>query len=140
VLGYGLRRKIAVASIVAMRPDILILDEPTAGLDARSTAELVEVVEALHGDGHTIVVITHDMRLVAEHCVETVVLNEGRVLASGPTRDVLCSREVLDAAQLAAPPILRVSQGLRPLGLRGDSLTVSEFVQDVASLSEAWAT
>lgn len=127
VLGYGLRRKVSVAAVYAMRPRILILDEPTTGLDWRSARELMALIAALHAQGHTILLITHDMRLVAEYIPETLIMHEGRVLVCGPTREVLAQREALARAQLVAPQITRLGWALlkdeQPL------LTVPQFCE-----------
>jgi energy-coupling factor transport system ATP-binding protein len=135
LLGYGLRRQVTVASLFAVRPSILILDEPTAGLDWASTQALLERLSELNGAGHTVVLITHDMRLVAEWSEWVLVLHEGRVLAEGLTRDVFTRPEMLKRVSLAPPPVTRLAQMLRPLGMRGDSLSVDEFCTEYQALT-----
>ena len=137
VLGYGLRRKVSLAGVFAMRPHILILDEPTAGLDARSTAELMARVDALHRDGHTIVLVTHDMRLAVRHCHETLVMHEGLALLHGPTREVFCRAEELARAQLAPPQAARLARRLEPHGFPCDALTVDDLVEAYVALRAA---
>jgi energy-coupling factor transporter ATP-binding protein EcfA2 len=127
MLGFGLRRKISVAAVYAMRTPILVLDEPTTGLDRRSTDELMQRLHDLQRRGHTIILITHDMRLIAEHLPRCVVLDEGQVLADGPTRVVFQQVELLRQAHLEPPQVTRLGQRLRPAGLRDDALTVPEF-------------
>jgi energy-coupling factor transport system ATP-binding protein len=135
VLGYGLRRQVTVASLFALRPPVLILDEPTTGLDAGRTELLMEHLRALHRTGHTIVLITHDMKLVAEWSERMIVLQEGQVLADGTPRAVFARSELLAQASLAPPPITELSQRLRPLGMRGDSPTVQAFYWEYSALS-----
>lgn len=137
ILGLGLRRQVAVASVYAMRPRVLILDEPTAGLDWRATLDLMALIGGLHQEGHTILLITHDMRLVAGFCPRTLVLHQGQVLADGPTRVILPQRELLAAAGLEPPQITALAGRLAPLGLPPDLLTVDEFCAAYAARLEA---
>ncbi len=134
VLGYGLRRKVTLAAVWAMRPQIMVLDEPTAGLDWRSTRTLMEEVTNLNRQGHTIILVTHDMKLVAEFARQVLVLDEGRTLAYGPTRQLFQREAILRQAFLAPPPITALARRMQPYGLRGDSLTVEEFYQEYGSL------
>jgi len=137
VLGYGLRRKVSLAAVFAMRPHILILDEPTAGMDARSTADLMARVDAMHRAGHTIILVTHDMRLAAEHCHQVLVMHEGRALAYGPTREVFCRSDDLALAQLAPPQAGQLARRLELQGMPCDVLTTDEFVAAYAALGAA---
>jgi energy-coupling factor transporter ATP-binding protein EcfA2 len=134
VLGYGLRRKVTLAAVWAMRPQVLVLDEPTVGLDRRSARTLMEEVTNLNSQGHTIVLVTHDMKLVAEFARQVLVLDEGQVLAYRPTRQLFQQEAILRQAYLAPPLITALARRMRPYGLRGDSLTVEEFYQEYASL------
>jgi energy-coupling factor transporter ATP-binding protein EcfA2 len=127
ILGYGLRRKVTLAAVYAMRPPIMVLDEPTTGLDGRSTRELRGRVAGLHQQGHTIVLVSHDMKLVAECAEKTLLLGQGQVLLYDATREVFKQEELLTRAFIAPPPITALSRRMRPYGMRGDSLTVSEF-------------
>jgi len=142
VLGYGLRRQVTLAAVWAMRPQILVLDEPTVGLDWRSTRTLMEEVTSLNRQGHTIILVTHDMKLVAEFARHILVLDQGRVLAYGPTRQLFQQESILRQAFLALPPITALARQMRlvlgsaegPYGLRGDSLSVEEFYQEYTAL------
>jgi len=134
MLGYGLRRQVTVASLFALRPPILILDEPTAGLDWGSTQALLDHLAELHRAGHTVLLITHDMRLVAERSEWVLVLHQGRLLAEGRPREIFVRPEMLTRVALAAPPITRLAQRLGSVGMRGDSLTVKEFYEEYTAL------
>jgi energy-coupling factor transport system ATP-binding protein len=94
-LSHGIRRKVALASIYAMDPRIWILDEPTGGLDWRSTQETMALLHELNEAGKTIVLITHDMRIVAEHTERCIVMSEGQVVAHEATRTVMERSETL---------------------------------------------
>lgn len=128
ILSLGLRRKVSLAAVYAMRPRILVLDEPTAGLDWRATLDLMALIGHLHREGHTILLVTHDMRLVAEHCARCLVLHQGKVLADGPTRQVFRQARLLAMAGIEPPQITALAQRLAPQGLPEDILTVDEFV------------
>ena len=103
-LSHGIRRKVALASIYAMDPEIWILDEPTGGLDWRSEQETMALLHELNEAGKTIVLITHDMRIVAEHTESCIVMSEGQVVAHDATRTVMEQDESL---KIRPPQILR---------------------------------
>lgn len=130
VLGFGLRRKVSLATVYAMQTQVLILDEPTAGLDSKSIDELMAQLDELHRTAHTILLITHDMRLVAEYIPQCIVLHQGQVLAYDTTRVIFEQVERLRQTHLAPPQITRLAQQLYPYGLRNDILTVPEFCQE----------
>jgi len=99
-LSLGERKRAAMATVLAMDPAIVVFDEPTAGLDPRGRRELVELLRTM---GQTMIVSTHDMRLVAEVFPRTIVLDEGRVAADGPTGELLADEKLLQAHGLEAP-------------------------------------
>ncbi|MFW6135237.1 MAG: energy-coupling factor ABC transporter ATP-binding protein [Chloroflexota bacterium] len=134
VLGYGLRRQVTLASLLARRPSILILDEPTTGLDWETSQVLLDHLRQQHDGGSTVLLITHDMRLVAEHVSRVLVLNRGRLVATGPTREILARSRLLARASITPPPVTRLSQELRPCGMKGHSLTIDEFYREVVAL------
>ena len=137
VLGYGMRRQVTVASVFSRHPSIIILDEPTTGLDWEKTQLLMDHLEERQDAGCTILLITHDMRLVAERAERVLVLHQGRLVAGGTTRAVLERSDLLSKASIDLPPITQLSQLLRPRGMRGDSRTVGDFYREyVAILSE----
>lgn len=108
----GDRQRVAVASVLAARPGILIFDEPSTGLDGQETGWMMEMIRRLNEQGHTIVIITHAMSLVAAYARRCVVLREGRVELDGPTREVFARLARDDAAAdlgLQAPAITRFS-------------------------------
>jgi len=105
VLGYGLRRKVSLAAVLALHPRVLVLDEPTTGLDAGSTRAFLGVVEQMHARGATIVMITHDLDLVVQYATRVILMRDGEIAASGPTRQILSDSTLLAAAGLAPLPI-----------------------------------
>jgi energy-coupling factor transport system ATP-binding protein len=129
VLGFGIRRKVSLAAIYAMRPQVMILDEPMAGLDRKSAMELMEVITGLNRLGHTIILITHDMRVIAEFTTRSVVLREGSIVADGPTRDVLVDFDMLEKTRIRPPEIVQLSDRLIGRGLEEHTFSTGEFLE-----------
>ncbi len=127
ILGFGLRRKIALASVCVLRPPVLILDEPTGGLDARSAEELLGFAARLRAEGHTLLLVSHDMRRVAAFAERCVILKEGRVLRDGPTREVFADADLLREAFLAPLPVTQLAHALAPQMNLDTPLTPEEF-------------
>jgi energy-coupling factor transporter ATP-binding protein EcfA2 len=109
-LRKGERQRVAVASILATRPTLLIFDEPTTGLDAPETDRMMTMICELHRQGHTIVMITHSMRLVAEHAQRCLIMEGGKIVADGSPRDIFHDSALVRAASLEIPAISRFSQ------------------------------
>lgn len=139
ILSYGLRRRVTLASLAGMDPLVLVLDEPTVGLDAPGLREMSDWLAELHAQGRTIVLVTHDMALAAEYADRVVVLHEGQILADGPPSSLFGQADLLAGVCLAAPPVIALAQALRPHGLRGDSLTVDAFSDEYVALVEGRA-
>lgn len=99
-LSIGQRKRVAIATVLSMDPSILVFDEPTAGLDPRGRRELIGLLSALT---HTLLVSTHDMKLVAEVFPRTVVVDGGRIVADAPTAELMANARLLDAHGLEAP-------------------------------------
>ncbi|MET0915927.1 MAG: energy-coupling factor ABC transporter ATP-binding protein [Jiangellaceae bacterium] len=99
-LSFGQRRRVAVATVLAMEPEILVLDEPTSNLDPASRRELAEVLDALPV---TLLVVTHDLPYALELCERSVVLSDGSVVADGPTVDILADDDLLRRHRLELP-------------------------------------
>jgi energy-coupling factor transport system ATP-binding protein len=130
-LGLGQRRKVTLAAIVAMKPDVMVLDEPTTGIDWNGSLQLMDSVTELNKRGHTIITITHSMRVVAQYAHRTVVLSDGQVILDGPTREVFAQPEVLKTTFLAPPQITCLAQDL---GLDPGTLSVDEFLSAMKEL------
>ncbi len=129
-LPKGLRQRVAIASILAMRPRTIIVDEPTTGQDMRQSLEIMNFLRDLWSrEGHTIIIITHEMPIVAEYAQRTVVLGQGRVLIDGPTREVFARTELLEQTFVKPPQITRLAQAVTKYGIRPDILSVAEMDQ-----------
>lgn len=129
LLGKGERQKLAVASVLAMGSSILVVDEPTTGLDLRGIRNIMNLLRKWNQEeGRTIVIITHDLHIVAEYVPRTVVMAKGKVLMDGPTRSVLSDSAALATAGLKPPQITRVAQRLGHHGIPSDVMTVEEML------------
>lgn len=126
-LSFGLRRKVTLAAVYAMQTPVLILDEPTAGLDRHNTRTMMDLFRRLHGEGRTIVLITHDMRLVADYVPKSIVLEKGNIVLQGATRALFQETETLAGTKLEPPQVTRLAQRLAPVGIPNTILTVNEF-------------
>ena len=108
-LTRGERQRLAVASVLILRPKVLILDEPTTGLDYQELRGIMELLKGLHKKGHTIIIITHSMWIVAEYAHRAVIMSEGKVVMDSSVRDVF-SREIeIEKLSLKLPPIVSLS-------------------------------
>lgn len=120
----GERQRVAVASVLATRPHVIVLDEPTTGLDYREQRRMMDLVRRLNEAGHTIIIVTHAMWVVAEYAHRTVVVKDGAIRLDGPTRAVMAREEELLAAGLKPPQVVRLGNCLgRPF------LSVAEAVR-----------
>ena len=129
LLSGGQKRRVAIAGVMAMRPEVLILDEPTAGLDPRGREEILEEIKAYRRQtGATILLVSHSMEDVARHAQKILVMNAGKVFCYGTVENVFCRSQELQAIGLAVPQITRVCNALRAKGipLTEDIFTVEQ--------------
>jgi cobalt/nickel transport system ATP-binding protein len=99
-LSVGEKKRIAIATVLSMIPDVLVLDEPTAGLDPRARRTLIELLRELP---QTMIVATHDLPMVKELLPRTVIMDGGQIVSDGPTREILCNQPLLEAHGLEMP-------------------------------------
>ena len=109
-LRKGERQRIAVASVLATRPAVLIFDEPSTGLDAEETNRMMAMIRALNQQGHTIVMITHSMRVVADYARRCLLIHAGRLIADGTPREIFSDTALVRSASLELPAVTRFSQ------------------------------
>ncbi|HVU12191.1 MAG TPA: ABC transporter ATP-binding protein [Phototrophicaceae bacterium] len=101
-LSVGEKKRVALATVLSMEPSILVLDEPSAGLDPRGRRELIDLLRTF--DQHTLLISTHDMRLANDLCARLIVLDQGRVVADGRTSDLIHDAALMEAHGLESPP------------------------------------
>ena len=99
-LSFGERRRVAIATVLAMQPDVLVLDEPSSNLDPAARREVADIIKRLQ---ITTLVVTHDLPYALELCERSVILNNGCIVADGPTAAILCDRELMAANRLELP-------------------------------------
>jgi cobalt transport protein ATP-binding subunit len=133
-LSLGERRRISIASIIAMDPSVLILDEPTTGLDATESSDLMATIRKLNGDGRTIILITHEMKLVAEHANRVIVMSDGHVLLDGDVRGAFSDPDILRQSRLVPPPISQLAHSLSEHGVSKDIISPTEMVLELMRL------
>jgi energy-coupling factor transport system ATP-binding protein len=119
-LTKGQRQRLAVATVLALAPQIIILDEPTTGLDQREQEDMLNLIQELNAQGHTIIMVTHSMWAATTYARRLVVLYEGRVVLDGPTREVLAAEETLVACHLRPPAVVQLSRRLGVLALNSE--------------------
>lgn len=137
-LSLGEKKRVAIAGLLAMKPEILLLDEPTANLDPRNRRELIGAVNRLHRRGCTVLTASHDMAAVAELADRVYVLN-GRVVKEGTTREVFLDEACLQSNNLDVPDIARLFRALRCFGYDCSSLPLSmdQAVEELTRAMEA---
>lgn len=133
-LGKGERQKIAVASILAMHPRLLIVDEPTTGMDWRTLTTMMNLIKHLNESGMAVVFITHNMEIVAEYAKRIVVLFDGKVILDGSTGWVFSQPDLLMKALIAPPQITQLAQTLKSY-FRPDTLSVRDACEHLRLLS-----
>ena len=126
-LSFPLRKLVAIASVVTMRPAILVLDEPTTGQDHQTTTIINRLIHGLRDGGCTVICASHDMLLLADVAERLVVLRQGRIIADGPTREVFSDAEAMRGSRLAPPQVTQISLGIARLAGRPAALGVPEL-------------
>ena len=138
-LSGGQKRRVAIAGVIAMEPEVLVLDEPSAGLDPRGREELLEHIRAYHAErGNTVVLVSHSMEEIARYADRIVVLARGKTLMSGTPREVFSRGSELVRAGLDVPQTTRIAMELRKRGLAVDPsvYTVEELTGALLALKK----
>ena len=133
-LSGGQKRRVAIAGVLAMHPKVLILDEPTAGLDPLGRDEILGQIRRLHREkGMTIVLVSHSMEDLAEYAGRLIVMSRGKMIFDGSPREVFAHYQELEKIGLAAPQVTYIMNGLKNAGfpVRTDLLTVAEARDEI---------
>lgn len=133
-LSGGQKRRVAIAGVLAMKPEVLVLDEPTAGLDPRGRDEILDRLKLLHETQHmTIILVSHSMEDVANYVERLLVMNDGQILCDGTPGEVFQSYKELEKIGLAVPQVTYLMHALRERGLpvSTDAATVEEAKTEI---------
>lgn len=120
-LSGGQKRRVAIAGILAMDPDILVLDEPTAGLDPQGTKEMMDLFKQINQAGKTVIIVTHDMNHVLTYCDHAVVMNDGKVERKGTVKEIFQDSQYLNQLGIDLPLITDFILDLNKKGFHIDS-------------------
>ena len=134
-MSRGQRQRLCLACLIALNPEILILDEPTTGLDYRECMEVMEKIRQLNENGTTVIMVCHDMEVVLDFAKKIIVMNRGEILGEGPARKVLNDDTLLNKARLLPPQIAQVAKLLGP-GFEG-IFTDDELIARIKETQEA---
>ena len=135
-LSGGQKRRVAIAGILAMDPAVLVLDEPTAGLDPAGTREMMKLFEKLNREqGKTILIVTHDMEQVYAHCDEVVVLKDGQLMLKAPVKEFFRDPQKCLELHILPPAVIRMKMMLAEKGfaVRDDISTMDDLAKCVAA-------
>ncbi len=132
-LSGGQQKRVAIAGIVAMRPEIMILDEPTAGLDPEGVDKVLDILNELNNEGMSIVISSHDIEMVNEFADKIFVLYDGEIIAQGDKHQIFSDKELLKKAHLKAPVTTEMLYKLKENGLNVDTkkLSIDEAVEEI---------
>lgn len=133
-LSGGQKRRVAIAGVLAMKPQVLVLDEPTAGLDPKGRKEILDQIAGLQKEtGMTIILVSHSMEDVAEYVDRIVVMNRGEVMYDGIPAEVFRNYRELEAVGLAAPQVTYIMHRLRERGMdvNADATTIGEAAEEI---------
>lgn len=127
-LDYTTKKIVSIASVLTFKPDVLILDEPTGGLDETGRVMLTKIINMMIENGHTVIMISHDMDYVAENSDRVIVMCQGEVIDDGPPKDIFLNAAVLKQAQIEPPQITQLDLYLENGNHKEAILSVSEFI------------
>lgn len=133
-LSGGQKRRAAIAGVLAMRPKVLVLDEPTAGLDPKGRDDILDQVRDLHEKtGMTVILVSHSMEDIARYVERIIVMNKGEKMLDGTPREVFAHYQELEQVGLAAPQVTYIMHDLKARGMnvRTDATTVEEAADEI---------
>ncbi len=137
-LSGGQKRRVAIAGVIVAKPEVLVLDEPAAGLDPQGKKDFLALLHTLHKEFvKTIIIVSHDMNVISEHCTKTAVFSGGRICAVGTPKQVFSDYELIERLNLDLPTTAKLIKELEKIGVKIDcDLTVKDFVRAIRQKGE----
>ena len=137
-LSGGQKRRVAIAGVIVAKPEVLVLDEPAAGLDPQGKKDFLELLHTLHKEFvKTIIIVSHDMNVISEHCTKVAVFSSGRLCAVGTPKQVFSDYELIERLNLDLPTTAKIIKKLSAKGIKIDcDLTVKDFVRAIKDKGE----
>ena len=135
-LSGGQKRRVAIAGVIVTEPEVLVLDEPVAGLDPQGKEDFLALIHALHNSFvKTVIIVSHDMDMVAEHCTKVAVMFDGKVATVGTPKEVFSNYDLIESVGLELPLTAYLERRLKEQGVNLDSdLTSSDFVKKLTEV------
>ena len=130
LLSVGEKHRIAIASILAMEPELLILDEPTTGIDFGRSLQIMRLLQRLKDREKAVIVITHDLYLAAEFAERIIILKDGRKFADGSTKEILSNKSLLVDAGLSPLQVTLLSESMKSYGISENTVRTMEFIEE----------
>ncbi|MBP6125834.1 MAG: energy-coupling factor ABC transporter ATP-binding protein [Leptotrichiaceae bacterium] len=127
-LSYSMRKFVTIASIIAMKTDVIIMDEPTAGQDLKGMKILKKIIDKLSSQGKTIITITHDMEFVVNNFDRVVVMANKKIIADGDKKDIFWKEDILEKSKVKQPYI---SDLAKELCMDGNVLSIDDFIKEI---------
>ena len=139
-LSGGMKRRVAIAGVIAMEPEVLVLDEPTAGLDPSAHRDILSMIRRIHKEMNiTLIFVSHNMSDIAEMSDRVIVMSEGRIALDGTPREVFSHAKELSDMGLSVPPARELVEQIKAkaAGFESDALTIDEAAADIREYLEA---
>lgn len=131
-LSGGQKRRVALAGILAMEPEVLVFDEPTAGLDPQGEIDMYDIFKKLNKDGKTIIIVTHNLDHVLEHSTRTIVFNDSKLIRDGKSIDIMYDKKFLEDNELEVPKLVDLVYELENKGKKiGKITTIQDLVKKI---------
>jgi energy-coupling factor transport system ATP-binding protein len=136
-LTKGMRQRVAIASILALKPKAIIVDEPTTGQDMKQSLEIMDFLQDLHDkQDHIVIIITHDMPIVAKYARRIIAMGLGEILADGPAAEIFARPELLAKTFVEPPQITQLAQRGRDLGFSPGTLSVENMLEQYKMIKQ----
>jgi len=130
-LSGGEKKRVSLASVLCYDPQIIVLDEPTTGQDSLQKTRLASTLTKLNRQGKTVVVVTHDIEFVADFIPRVVVMSRGKIIADGPTEEILVRKDVMEASSILPPQLAELSW---KLGLESPSIKAEIIIEEIKQM------